>query len=60
MATSSLLALSDSAACPVSPLMLADQLLTLAKDAERAGMRRPAERLLRLAFAVYDEKPCLA
>jgi hypothetical protein len=41
----------------VSPLMLADQLLTLAKDAERAGLHRPAERLLKLAYAVYGEKP---
>ncbi len=41
----------------VSPLMLADRLLTLAKDADRAGLRRPAQRLLKLAFSVYDEKP---
>jgi hypothetical protein len=41
----------------VSPLMLADQLLTLAQNAERAGYRRPAERLLKLAYAVYEEKP---
>ena len=44
----------------VSPLMLADRLLTLAGDAERAGLHRPAERLLRLAYAVYDEKPAHA
>jgi hypothetical protein len=37
--------------------MLADRLLTLAKDADLAGLRRPAEHLLHLAFAVYDEKP---
>jgi hypothetical protein len=41
----------------VSPLVLADQLLTLAQDAERAGLHRPAERLLKLAYAVYAEKP---
>jgi hypothetical protein len=41
----------------VSPLMLADQLLTLAQDADRAGLHRPAERLLKLAYAVYGEKP---
>jgi hypothetical protein len=41
----------------VSPLVLADRLLSLAADAERSGLHRPAERLLRLAFAVYDEKP---
>ncbi len=42
---------------PVSPLMLADRLLSLAEDAERAGLHRPAERLLWLAYAVCDEKP---
>ncbi len=41
----------------VSPLMLADRILSLAEDADRAGLHRPAERLLRLAYAVYDEKP---
>ena len=41
----------------ISPLMIADRLLTLAKDADRAGLHRPAQRLLKLAFAVYDEKP---
>ncbi len=41
----------------VSPLMLADQLLSLAQDADRSGLQRPAERLLRLAYALYDEKP---
>ena len=30
----------------VSPLMLADQLLTLAQNADRSGLTRPAERLL--------------
>jgi len=43
----------------VSPLMLADQLLTLAQNAERSGLHRPAARLLRLAYAVYDEKPSI-
>ncbi len=47
-------------ASPVSPLMLADRLLSLAEDAERSGLHRPAERLLRLAYAVYDEKPARA
>jgi len=41
----------------VSPLVLADRLLSLAEDADRAGLRRPAARLLRLAYEVYDEKP---
>lgn len=41
----------------VSPLVIADRLLTLAQDAERAGFPGPAERMLRLAYAVWDEKP---
>jgi hypothetical protein len=41
----------------VSPLMLADQLLTLAQNADRSGLTRPAERLLKLAYALYEEKP---
>jgi hypothetical protein len=41
----------------VSPLVLADRLLTLAQDADRAGFSRPAERLLRLAYAICDVKP---
>jgi hypothetical protein len=41
----------------VSPLVLADRLLSLAQDADRAGFTRPAERLLRLAYAVCNEKP---
>ena len=50
-------AFAPETAAHVSPLMLADRLLTLAKDADRAGLRRPAQRLLKLAYAVYDEKP---
>ncbi len=41
----------------VSPLVLADRLLSLAQDADRAGFTRPAERLLRLAYSVCNEKP---
>jgi hypothetical protein len=41
----------------VSPLVLADRLLSLAQDADRAGFTRPAERLLRMAYAVCNEKP---
>jgi hypothetical protein len=55
MSTTSLAAILPQTS--VSPLMLADQLLTLAKDAERSGLHRPAERLLKLAFAIYEEKP---
>jgi len=41
----------------ISPLLLADRLLGLAQDADQAGLRRPAADLMRLAFAMYDEKP---
>jgi len=41
----------------VSPLVLADRLLSLAQDADRAGFTGSAERLLRLAYAVCNEKP---
>ncbi len=51
------LSAASGGALQVSPLVLADRLLSLAADAERSGLHRPAERLLRLAFAVYDEKP---
>ena len=36
----------------VSPLMLSDKLLSMAQQAERAGYARPAEQLLRLAYAI--------
>jgi hypothetical protein len=39
----------------VSPLLLSDRLLTLAEDADRAGYRGMAERLLDLAEQVLDE-----
>jgi hypothetical protein len=44
-------------AAQISPLVIADRLLSLAQDADRAGFQKPAERLLRLAFAVWAEKP---
>jgi hypothetical protein len=51
-------ALATAGAGPIiSPLMLADRLLTLAQDADRAGFAKPAERMLRLAYAVWNEKP---
>jgi len=37
-----------------SPLMLSDRLLTLAEDADRAGLRTAAESLLSLASEVLD------
>jgi hypothetical protein len=45
--------------CPpakTSPLVICDRLLTLAQDADRAGYVATAERLLRLAHIVLDEK----
>jgi hypothetical protein len=37
-----------------SPLMLSDRLLTLAEDADKAGLRTAAESLLSLASKVLD------
>lgn len=37
-----------------SPLVLSDRLLTLAQDADRAGLRGAALRLLGLAHQVLD------
>ena len=42
---------------PVSPLVLADRLISLAQDADRAGYAQSATRLLGLAYAVFDEEP---
>ena len=42
---------------PISPLMLADRLISLAQDADRAGYLDSATRLLGLAYAVFDEQP---
>ena len=50
----------DTGSSSVSPLVLADRLLSLADDAERSGLHRPAQRLLRLAYALYNEKPAHA
>ena len=41
----------------VSPLTLSDTLLSLAEDADRAGLTRSAVRLLRLAHTVCSERP---
>ncbi len=40
-----------------SPLVLADRLIALAQDADRAGYLDSATRLLGLAYAVFDEQP---
>jgi hypothetical protein len=42
------------AAPAISPLVLCDRLLTLAKDADSAGMRGSAEHLLDLVSEVLD------
>lgn len=42
----------------ISPLVLADRLIALAEDADRAGLRRAAGRLIRLAERVCEERPC--
>ncbi len=41
----------------VSPLVLADRLIALAEDADRAGLRKAAGSLLRLAERVCEERP---
>jgi len=42
---------------PISPLVLADRLIRLAQDADRAGFADSANRLVGLAYAVLDEQP---
>ncbi len=41
----------------ISPLVLADRLLTLAREADLAGLPISAQRLLRLAYKMYNERP---
>jgi hypothetical protein len=41
----------------VSPLVLSDRLIALAKDADRAGYSGTAEQLVGLACSVFDETP---
>lgn len=50
-------AIQDSKPAPVTPLVLADRLISLAQDADRAGYAQSATRLLGLAYAVFDEEP---
>jgi hypothetical protein len=40
----------------LSPLVLADRLIALASEADRAGMPSAAGRLVKLAVKVCDEK----
>ena len=41
----------------VSELILSDRLIALAQDADRAGYKDTAERLITLACSVFDETP---
>ena len=51
-------ALSIASAQPAfSPLVLCDSLLSLAQEADRAGLRATGTRLLNLATSVLDEPP---
>ena len=40
----------------LSPLLIADRLITLAQDADRAGYSATAERLIRLVNRVFDDE----
>ena len=44
-------------AVTVSPLVLADRLLSLAQEADRAGYFNSASLLVGLAHSVFDEQP---
>ena len=53
-------ALSIARAQPAfSPLVLCNSLLSLAQEADHAGLRATARRLLNLATSVLDEPPAL-
>ena len=45
---------SDTAAIPLSPIVLADRIITLAQDADRAGHHNTASDLVKLMYAVFD------
>jgi hypothetical protein len=53
------IAAPSTASPPISPLMLSDQLLRLAEEADDAGFRGTAEYLLELASEVLDEPPAV-
>ncbi len=38
-----------------TPLVMSDRLLSLAREADRAGLQTTARDLIRLAYAVFDE-----
>ena len=41
----------------ISPIMLADRLITLAQDADRAGLPKAARVILRAAERVCEQPP---
>lgn len=41
---------------PISPLLLADRLLTLAQDADRAGYAAAASHMVTAMYAVLDNR----
>lgn len=41
---------------PFSPLILADRLISLAQEADRAGLTSSASRLVGLVYAVLDDE----
>ena len=48
------LALVSPQAAAISPLVIADRLISLAQDADRAGYKDAATRLVGLMYAVLD------
>ncbi len=46
-----------AASVVLSPLVLADRLITLAKEADRSGFVVTADRLVHLANAIWDNGP---
>ena len=44
---------------PASPLVLCDRLISLAKDADRAGFKTTAAHLVELIEEMFEEKPPL-
>lgn len=48
---------TETVKVPVSPLVLADRLISLAQEADRAGYSDAAVWMLGLAYAVFDEQP---
>lgn len=47
-------AATEYSAPHVSPLVLSDHLLTLAQDADRAGLREAANKLVYMAHEIFE------